>query len=111
LLWATLAWQAQGPPALLARATLLGFALGSIGTNLFHKWAHAGRVPRGVRWLQRHRLILSPAAHAVHHRHYTGGYCVTSGWMNALLDPVGFFPRVERWVRRWIGCRPTEERH
>ena len=101
-LW--VAWRHGGPDpasalAVLGHTALWGFALGALGTNLFHKWAHAERVPFPVRWLQRHRLILSPRAHGVHHRAYTGGYCVTSGWMNEVLDPLDFFGRVERMVR------------
>ena len=108
LLWIALGWTPAGTAALLAHAALLGFALGSMGTNLFHKWAHAERVPPGVRWMQRRGLVLSPAAHAVHHRSYDGGYCVTSGWMNRLLDPLAFFTRLERLVRACIGRRRDE---
>jgi plasmanylethanolamine desaturase len=86
-------------------SALWGLALGSLGTNLFHKWAHTGGAPGVVRWLQRRRLILSPEAHAVHHRSYTGGYCVTSGWMNPVLDRLDAFGRVERLVR-WRRPRP-----
>jgi ubiquitin-conjugating enzyme E2 variant len=81
-------------------SALWGLALGSLGTNLFHKWAHSDGAPAVVRWLQRRRLILSPESHAVHHRSYTGGYCVTNGWMNPLLDRLDAFGRVERLVRR-----------
>ena len=94
LLW--LAWRQGG---VFFCATAWGFALGAMGTNLFHKWAHAERVPAGVRWLQRHRLILSPEAHAIHHRMYTGGYCVTTGWVNVIADRIDFFGRAERLVR------------
>jgi ubiquitin-conjugating enzyme E2 variant len=95
---------AAGPPegsalALATHAALCGFALGAYGTNLFHKWAHSDAVPPLVGWLQRRRLILSPEAHLVHHRTYTGGYCVTSGWLNRGLDAVDFFGRAERLVR------------
>ena len=86
-------------------SALWGLALGSLGTNLFHKWAHTGGAPGVVRWLQRRRLILSPESHAVHHRSYTGGYCVTNGWMNPLLDRLDAFGRVERLVR-WRRPRP-----
>ena len=84
-LW--IAWRHGGPDpaaplAVVAYAALLSFGVGALGTNLFHKWAHTEHVPRLVGWLQRRRLILSPGAHAVHHRSYTGGFCVTSGWLN-----------------------------
>jgi len=99
LLWLVRSWAPHGSVALLVQATLLGLAVGSLGTNLFHKWAHSSDVSGWVRWLQRRRLILSPEAHAVHHRSYDGGYCVTSGWMNPMLDRIRLFPRLERVVR------------
>jgi len=78
---------------------LLGLATGSFGTNLFHKWAHARKPPVVARWLQRSGLILEPERHQRHHRDYSRGFCVTSGWMNPLLDALHFFPRVELVVR------------
>ena len=78
---------------------LLGLATGSFGTNLFHKWAHVPKPPVVVRWLQRSGLILEPERHQHHHRDYDRGFCVTSGWMNPLLDALRFFPRVELVVR------------
>lgn len=79
------------PPDWLA-AAIWSFSLALFLTNLFHCWAHAEAVPRWIGWLQRRRLILSPQQHARHHQHgYTAAYCVTSGWMNPLLD------RLLRW--------------
>jgi hypothetical protein len=73
-------------------ALVLAFAGGVMITNVLHKWAHAAAAPSVVRWLQRRRLVLAPAAHALHHRAgYAGGYCVTSGWMNPLTDRLRLF--------------------
>lgn len=70
-------------------AGLIAFSLALFGTNLFHKWAHSEKVPRIVGWLQRRHLILNPARHQVHHTPPNRtAYCVTSGWMNALLDRI-----------------------
>ncbi len=85
--------------SLLWCCCLLGLAMGSFGTNLFHKWAHARKPPVSVRWLQRSGLILEPERHQRHHGDYSRGFCVTSGWMNPLLDTLRFFPRVELVVR------------
>lgn len=101
-LWLVRSWAPLGAAALLAQSALFGLTVGAIGTNLFHKWAHTSDRPAVVRWLQRRRWILSPEAHAVHHRSYDGGYCVTSGWMNAVLDRVRFFPRLELAVRAFL---------
>lgn len=69
-------------------------------TNQIHKWAHVTEPPRLVRRLQRVGVLLSPERHAAHHRPpYVGGYCVTSGVCNRVLDSIGFFPFVERVIR------------
>ena len=94
--------------AVFAHGLLFAFAVGSLGTNVFHKWAHASSVPPGVRWLQRCGIILSPEAHDLHHNAYTHGYCVTHGWMNVILDPFDFFGRSERFIRTVIR-RPRPE--
>ena len=39
----------------------------TVGTNIFHKWAHQEKPAAGVRWLQRMRLVLEPRHHQVHH--------------------------------------------
>lgn len=89
-----------GSPLQLALTScLLGLAGGSFATNLFHKWAHMPEPPRVARWLQVSGLILDSERHRHHHRDYNRGFCVTSGWMNPLLDALRFFPRVERVVR------------
>ena len=98
-------WWVDGPTAsaagsLFIHAGILGFAFGACGTNLFHKWAHSESVPPIVHWLQRFRMILQPDHHQIHHRgDHREGYCVTSGWMNLILDRIGFFPRLERAIR------------
>lgn len=102
----------SGALAVFGHAALWSFTLGALGTNLFHKWAHAEQVPSAIAWLQRRGLILSPRAQAVHHLTYTGGYCVTSGRLNLLLDRVGFFARLE-WLVRLFLRRPraAAQRH
>ena len=90
------------PTALFVHGLLFTFAVGSVGTNIVHKWAHAESVPFGVRWLQKCGVILSPEAHDLHHSRYTHGYCVTHDWMNVILDRVDFFGRAERLIRMAI---------
>jgi hypothetical protein len=102
LLAAAVAQDAPQPGSiggLLGGCFVLGLSTGLFGTNLFHKWAHEDTPPAATRWLQRRGLILSPERHQRHHGDYSCGFCVTSGWMNPLLDAVSFFPRVERAVR------------
>jgi len=96
-------WQTPPHPAPVAGLLLLTLGIGL--TNRFHQWAHADRVPPWVALLQRRGLILSPENHAVHHRGaHDRAYCVTTGWLNPLLDAVAFFARLEAAVR-WLGPR------
>lgn len=76
-------------------------------TNQIHKWAHEDHPPTLVALLQRAGILLSPERHRVHHQPpYTGGYCVTSGICNRLLDPIGFFAFLERGIRRVLFLSP-----
>jgi plasmanylethanolamine desaturase len=72
-------------------------------TNQFHKWAHEDRPPRWVRAMQSAGLILSPEHHSIHHASpQDKSYCITVGWMNPLLDRIGFFRLCETIVGRLI---------
>jgi plasmanylethanolamine desaturase len=87
---------------------VLGLFVGSYANSQIHKWAHAAEPPRLVRLGQRTRLLLSPPHHSHHHSgpHLTH-YCITTGWMNTLLDGVGFFRKLE-WLLLKLGlCRAT----
>jgi ubiquitin-conjugating enzyme E2 variant len=87
-------------------AFVLAAVTGAFVTNSIHRWAHAAEVPRGVRWLQRHGVILAPDHHALHHQGaHDRAYCVTTGWMNPVLDGLGVFRSVER-LRRPRRARP-----
>lgn len=90
-----------GSAACTVAVFALALGLAAVATNPIHRWAHAAQPPRFVAWLQRRGLILSPAHHA---RHHAGGhrraYCVTTGWLNPLLDGTRVFAHLERCVRR-----------
>jgi ubiquitin-conjugating enzyme E2 variant len=94
-----------GPPrgeasAIAGHGFVIALALAVFATNQVHKWAHAAHVATPIRWLQRTRLILSPDAHDRHHRgDFSNGYCVTTGWLNPLLDALRVLPRCEAWLR------------
>lgn len=98
--------EAALPLGLLLDVSVLVFGLAILATNAIHRWAHLPEAPRGVAWLQRHRVLLSPAAHARHHAAaHDGAYCVTSGWCNAPLDRLRLFRRLERGLAR-LGLQP-----
>ena len=87
--------------SLAGHAFLLLFALAIFATNQFHRWAHAENPPAIAQILQRWGLILTPERHQIHHSGgHDRGYCVTSGWLNPLLDRLGLFDRLESLVRR-----------
>lgn len=77
------------------QAALLFVALGAFVTNLCHKWAHseAATTPRIIRWSQRHRLVLSPEHHRLHHTApFNSHFCMTNGWLNKPLNA---------WLQLW----------
>ena len=80
-------------------AFMFSIALFTLGTNQFHKWAHADvdTLHPAVRRLQRMGLILSPEHHVTHHTapHDTY-YCITHGMLNPVLARIGFFRKAER---------------
>lgn len=74
-----------------------------------HRQAHMIRPAPWVRTLQLAGIIVSPKAHAAHHRSsgaYEGNYCILSGWWNRALDRSGFFRYVEAVVYYLTGNEP-----
>ncbi len=95
---------------ILAWSLLFSFTTASLLANQFHKWAHMDRVPRWVRLLQAPGIFLSRERHQRHHTlPYTIGYCITTGWMNPLLDRIRFWRFLERSVIRITGWLPRED--
>jgi ubiquitin-conjugating enzyme E2 variant len=75
----------------------LVFSAGVLLTSIAHGWAHMAEPPRLVKRLQRAGLLLSPEHHAVHHaKPHHKHYCITTGWLNPLLDRTRFFRHLER---------------
>ena len=86
---------------------LLSLALGLLATNQIHKWAHLDHPGPLVRLLQRCRLILTPEHHRVHHvAPYATHYCITTGWLNAILEATRFHRRAESAVTIVTGAEP-----
>lgn len=103
----------------VATSALAGFALatsyflvlGVFLTNQFHKWAHTPTPPRFIQFLQHHRIILSPNHHRIHHTSpFTRYFCITTGWLNSLLDSLNFFPLTKSLLRKIpFMLKPAEE--
>jgi ubiquitin-conjugating enzyme E2 variant len=93
-----------------ASLALAAFAAVSLPTNQVHQWAHMPVPPAPVRWLQRHRLILSREDHARHHREpFVTNYCIATGWCNRWLSATGFFSSFERLITRLSGVEPRAD--
>jgi ubiquitin-conjugating enzyme E2 variant len=91
-------------------AFLLVFVAYGASANQLHYWAHQPDPPHAVRWLQRTGAILSPERHARHHRiPSTGAYCISTGWLNGVLDATGAWRRLERGITRLTGALPRVE--
>lgn len=85
--------------------------LAGVATNLFHAWAHSPSPPRVARLLHVSGLVLTPGRHARHHRgDHDRAYCVTSGWLNPILDRIEFFGRLERAIRSIAGGSRSKRR-
>jgi ubiquitin-conjugating enzyme E2 variant len=84
---------------LLSGSVLVGLCVGAFGTNLFHKWAHSQEPPVFAIKLQTMGLILTPKAHKKHHNNHSKSFCVTSGWLNPMLDYINFFHYLENFLR------------
>ncbi len=79
-----------------ALALIFGVFLGSYCNSQIHKWAHTAEPPSWVRAMQRSRVFLSPEHHCRHHSgSHESHYCITTGWMNAVLDATRFFRGAE----------------
>jgi hypothetical protein len=81
-------------------ALAFSIALFTLGTNQFHKWAHAEPETLGpvVLRLQNVGLILSPTHHKTHHTApFETYYCITHGMLNPVLARLRFFRHAERF--------------
>lgn len=88
----------------------LTLSIGVTLTNQIHKWAH--ETPKNlstfVKFLQRSGIILSFSHHHGHHTEHLSHYCITNGWMNYLLEPIGFWRKIEWVIHKLTGAIPRE---
>ena len=88
---------------------LLMTAMWTMVTNQIHKWAHLPpeKLSSFLRMLQRSRIILDPDHHRLHHAEpYLSHYCITVGWLNPVLDGLGFFRGMEKAIQAVTGAVP-----
>jgi len=88
----------------------LSACVGIALTNQIHKWTHTYRPPAMVVWLQSTGLILTKENHLIHHRpNFDGYYCITTGWLNPILEKTKFWKKLEKVVSALTGLVPRED--
>jgi len=93
----------------VAGGALMITIVGTVCTNLFHKWSHMEEPPALGRFLQRTKIALNVAEHDRHHEPpHDCSYCITCGWMNPILEKIKFFRGLERALRL-LGIQPQSE--
>ena len=89
-----------GPSVMLVTA-IIGGSL----ANQVHYWAHRpDRAPSIAQMAQSIGLLQARNQHSRHHRppHHRG-YCVLTGWLNPVLDGIGFWALIEKPIpERWF---------
>jgi plasmanylethanolamine desaturase len=89
------------------RGSILSLVLWTCLTQQIHSWVHQDNPPRVVTYLQRAHLILGVDHHNRHHLPpHTSNYCITTGWLNPILDIIQFFPRLEWMIHKLTGATP-----
>lgn len=63
---------------------------------LIHKWAHQNNNNHmAIKMLQYIGLLQSPDHHHKHHIYTRGHYCITTNYLNPILDKIGFWRKLE----------------
>lgn len=110
LLLVVLQLPAANAVLLFVISTTAWLCLFSLFTNQFHKWAHSVKNPPLILKLQKWGILLSRKHHARHHAgNFDHHYCITTGWLNELLNKTGFFRRTENMITKITGAKPREE--
>lgn len=79
-------------------------------TNQIHKESHQPRPSPLAKKLQTWGVILTPRDHRLHHSGaFEYSYCITTGWMNAPLDKIGFWRSLESLVSAATGNVPRSD--
>lgn len=74
-----------------------------------HRYAHINpkKVPYLIRQLQKTGIILSKESHSKHHNgEFYQSYDLMSGIMNNIVDYIGIYPILEKFVTRLSGLKP-----
>lgn len=78
-------------------------------TNEIHKWSHQAKQAPIVKKLMDNHILLSPIAHRKHHKDpFDKSYCITTGWLNPLLDAIQFWRILEFIITSATGAIPRD---
>lgn len=79
-------------------------------TNEFHKLSHTRNRPAFIQFLQNCHVILPPSHHRIHHvRPHANYYCITTGWLDPVLEQLDFWRRLEMFVTYTTGALPRDD--
>uniref|UniRef100_A0A6B2LCA8 Lipid desaturase domain-containing protein n=1 Tax=Arcella intermedia TaxID=1963864 RepID=A0A6B2LCA8_9EUKA len=91
-------------------AFLFSTSFGVSLTNQIHKWSHTRNLSPFISFLQNNYIILPKENHTLHHRPaFDGYYCITTGWLNPLLEYISFWKKAEAVVSKLTGLKPRED--
>jgi Lipid desaturase domain len=102
----------DAPPTLLGYAaivTCIVISLSVVFMYQFHKLGHKPCRSPVIRYLQAVHVILSPHHHREHHcDNHDRRYCIVNGWANYVIDSIGFWRWLERYIQSITGAVPRE---
>ena len=89
--------------------TFLTLAFASMG-NEVHRWNHKAKCGKFVTFLKDFGVIQAQRQHSLHHKHpHDKYYCVLTSQVNAVLERVNFWRRLEWVVQKLTGIKPKRE--
>lgn len=80
-------------------AGALALLIGGTFAQYFHGTLHRADNPWIVNVMRRVGLLMTPAAHQLHHDTLRRDFATNSGWSNSLLNPVFRFAHKRGWLR------------
>ncbi len=82
-----------------AVAGALALLIGGTFAQYFHGTLHREQNPWIIKAMRKGGLLMTPAAHQLHHDTLKRDFATNSGWSNALLNPVFRFAYGRGWLR------------
>ncbi len=88
LLWSVPGWAVAG---------ILSLLVGGTFAQYFHGTLHRDENPWIIHAMRRSRLLMTPAAHQLHHDTLRRDFATNAGWSNSLLNPVFRLAHARGW--------------